>query len=473
MSAAAGPSSGEPRGRIAIIDDEPEGLRSLSRALERVGFEVLPFGDGSEFLARHEGLGELDAVVTDLRMPGADGMQVLRTVKERSSAIPVLLITAYGSVENAVEAMKSGADDYMLKPVDLAELRKRVENAVARRQLERENEFLRRRLDEKFGFGSILGNAPAMRALFDQLRLVAPTHASVLLVGESGTGKELVANALHQNSPRRERRFLPLNCGAISPGILESELFGHERGAFTGAVQRSIGKLELAHRGTLFLDEIGEIPQDLQVKLLRVLEEREFMRVGGQETVRIDVRLIAATNTDLERAVEAGKFRKDLYYRLKVVTLRLPPLRERREDIALLSDHFLRRFAAEHNKPLRGLSPAALQRLVEARWEGNVRELRNTIESAVVLSTREIIEPGDLPAELARSTAAGADDPAGWANLPLAEIERRAILSALDAAGGNRSRAARELQIGLRTLQRKLKEYHLTEAPLSERDGVA
>jgi DNA-binding NtrC family response regulator len=317
-----------------------------------------------------------------------DGLEVLEQAKQVDPGIAVLVITGFGSVESAVDAMKQGADDYLQKPVNLVELRKRVAAAVEKRRLAQEVARLKERLREKFSFGQIIGVSPAMQGVLHQLSLVAPTRSGVLIVGESGTGKELIANALHQNSPRKEERFLPINCAAIPADLLESELFGHERGAFTGAMQRKAGKFELADRGTLFLDEIGEMPGPLQAKLLRVLEERSFMRVGGTETIRVDVRIIAATNSDLEERVAAGRFRSDLYYRLKVITIDIPPLRERVEDIPLFAHRFLETFKLENERPELTLAPEAIDVLTRCRWEGNVREIRNLIESLVVLSSR-------------------------------------------------------------------------------------
>jgi DNA-binding NtrC family response regulator len=383
----------------------------------------------------------------------------------------VLMITGHGSVESAVDAMKRGADDYLTKPVDLFELRKRASTIVEKRLLSRKVVELESRLGEKFG--KLIGKSRAMEALFRQMEMVAPTRSNVLIVGESGTGKELVANALHENSPRKDARFLPINCAAIPAEILESELFGHERGSFTGATGRKIGKFELADKGTLFLDEIGELPLDMQVKLLRVLETREFMRVGGTETIRVDIRLVAATNSDLEAAVLKGGFRSDLYYRLKVVTLRIPPLRERREDIPLLVNHFFATFLKENDRDGMRIAPEAMRALVAARWEGNVREVRNQVESLVVLTPSNEIRLEDLPPEIrglapstepqaaAHPAAAGSDalEPGSTAGLTMDEIERRAIEDALARTGGNRTQAAEMLGIGLRTLQRKLKEY--------------
>ena len=354
-------------------------------------------------------------VITDFMMPGMDGMEVLREIKGIDPTLGVLLVTGHGTVESAVEAMKAGADDFVQKPVNTAELRKRVEAAIQKRSLLREVEELRGRLDEKYRLGNILGKSKAMKQLFDQIQLVAPTRSSVLITGESGTGKELIANAIHQNSPRRSERFLPVNCAAIPSEILESEMFGHEKGSFTGAVGRKIGKFELADRGTLFLDEVGEIPPDIQVKLLRVLEDRSYMRVGGSETLTADVRIIAATNASLEQRVAQGRFRPDLYYRLKVVTLHIPPLRERREDIPLLVKHFLDQFKRENGREDLSLSPAVLRCLINARWEGNVRELRNLMESLVVMAVRPVLEVWDLP-ELYRQAGAAEPEPIAGAD---------------------------------------------------------
>jgi DNA-binding NtrC family response regulator len=406
-----------------------------------------------------------------------DGFGVLGAVREIDPDVGVLMITGHGSVESAVDAMKQGADDYLTKPVDLYVLRNRAKAIVEKRQLARRVDELESRLGEKFS--KLIGRSKAMEALFRQMELVAPTRSNVLIIGESGTGKELVANALHEHSPRREHRFLPINCAAIPAEILESELFGHERGSFTGATGRKVGKFELADRGTLFLDEIGELPLEMQVKLLRVLEQREFMRVGGTETIRVDIRLIAATNQELEEMVNQGKFRADLYYRLKVVTLRIPPLRERRDDIPLLANHFLQTIARENGRNEMRFSADAMRALVAAPWEGHVRELRNTIESLVILIARDEITASDLPSEylggagLQPSGAPRAPDGPGFAappsgppgplppGLTMEEIERRAILDALERTGGNRTQAAEMLGIGLRTLQRKLKEYRL------------
>jgi DNA-binding NtrC family response regulator len=456
---------------IIVIEDDDANRRSLVRALTREGYDVTAFAAADPALAHLRSNRDVCLIVTDLMLPGTDGFGVLEGAREISPRIGLLMITGHGSVESAVEAMKRGADDYLTKPVNLAELRQRVSAILEKCRLTARVEDLEKRLGEKFG--KLIGRSKAMEALFRQMDLVAPARSNVLIIGESGTGKELVANALHEHSSRAEGRFLPINCAAIPAEILESELFGHERGAFTGAHTRKVGKFELANDGTLFLDEIGELPLEVQVKLLRVLEQREFMRVGGTETISVDIRLIAATNQDLEALVERNRFRSDLYYRLKVVTLKIPPLRERREDIPLLANHFLASFAEENGRPGMRFSQEAMRLIVNTRWEGNVRELRNLVESLVVLAPDNEVRPENLPPEYCEpeaesqevpdsdSVATGSDekpfDVGG--EMTMEEIERRAILSALDKTGGNRTQAAELLGIGLRTLQRKLKEY--------------
>jgi DNA-binding NtrC family response regulator len=463
---------------VVVIEDEAANRESYERALSKIGYRVAAFAEAESAFRHLRGHRDVVLVITDLMMPGIDGFGVLAVAREIDPDVGILMITGHGSVESAVDAMKRGADDYLTKPVDLFELRKRASAIVEKRLLSRRVVELESRLGEKFG--KLISRSKPMEALFRQMEMVAPTRSNVLIVGESGTGKELVANALHENSPRKDARFLPINCAAIPSEILESELFGHERGSFTGATGRKIGKFELADKGTLFLDEIGELPLEMQVKLLRVLETREFMRVGGTETIKVDIRLVAATNSDLEAAVERGAFRNDLYYRLKVVTLRIPPLRERREDIPLLANHFLTIFAKENDRDGLKFAPDAMRAIVNARWEGNVRELRNLVESLVVLTPTTEIRLADLPEELSRfeavefipSTQETAvttpTSPAGRSSLTMDEIERRAILDALDRTGGNRTQAAEMLGIGLRTLQRKLKEYRLAGYAESE-----
>jgi DNA-binding NtrC family response regulator len=457
------PMTATDRPLVLVIDDETGSRESMAIAIEKAGYAVRTFDDAKQALTFLEENDGVRLAICDLRMPGMDGIAFLNEVRERRYDLRLVLVTGYGSIESAVEAMRVGADDYLTKPVDLYELRQRVNNLIEKEQLKEEVSNLREMLDKRYGFESIIGRSAPMEKLFEQMKLVAPTRSSVLIVGDSGTGKELVANALHRASPRRNERFLAINCGAIPSDILESELFGHERGAFTGAVARKIGKFELVHRGSLFLDEISELYPELQVKLLRVLEERQVMRVGGSELIEVDFRLIAATNRDLEKEVTDGRFREDLYYRLKVVTLRIPPLRERPGDIPPLLEHFLTQFCQEHGKAPKALSAEALELLTRYSWPGNVRELKNVMESAVVFHQDGEITPSDLPAEIRQSStlSTGGTPVQSVVGEPrsMADIERQAILETLGRTGGHRARAADILGIGLRTLQRKLKEY--------------
>jgi DNA-binding NtrC family response regulator len=445
---------------VFVVDDDRGGRESLARALRKAGHEVEAFTDGREALERMESGTLPDIVLTDVRMPDVDGLSLLRRVKERSPDLPVILITGYGSIAGSFEAGRLGADLYLEKPLDIHEVRRRVAELVELRRGPTSAGSAEELLP------GLIGRSPEMARLVEQLRLVAPTQATVLVLGESGTGKELVARALHELSDRRERTFLPLNCAAIPGHLLESELFGHERGAFTGAIARQPGKFELVGDGTLFLDEIGELAADLQAKLLRVLEDRRFMRVGGSQSLAFEARLVAASNRDLEDMVSAGHFRDDLYYRLKVVNLIVPPLRERAGDARLLAESFLRRFADYYGKGVMRFDPLALEALESARWEGNVRELRNLVESLVVLShggatlRLEDLPPAYRAPAAAPPTGVGSEAEAEPATpRTMDEIERDAILEALEASGGNRERTARRLGIGLRTLQRKIKEY--------------
>ena len=450
---------------VAVIDDETGSRESMAIAVEKAGLPVKTFDDAGLALDYIRGEPSIALAVCDLRMPGMDGIEFLKRVRENELDIGVMLVTGFGSIESAVEAMQVGADDYLTKPVDLYELRRRVMNLLENRQLREEVSNLRQMLDKSYGFDSIVGRSAQMEQLFDRLRQVAPTRSSVLITGESGTGKELVAKALHQSSPRHQERFLAINCGAIPSDILESELFGHEKGAFTGAVARKIGKFELADKGTLFLDEISELYPELQVKLLRVLEERQVMRVGGGEMIDLDFRLVAATNRDLEKEVEEGRFREDLYYRLKVVTLEIPPLRERLADLPLLAEHFLQELSERDDRPQLQLSPEALVALARHPWPGNVRQLRNLLESVAVFHPGGEIGVEDLPAEFQGRSQAATGGVATPVQPPfgrprtMAEIERQAILETLELTNGKRTEAAKILGIGLRTLQRKLKEY--------------
>ena len=417
-------------------------------------------------------LGErpVDVMLSDVRMPGMDGLGLLREARRLHPDLVVIMLTAYGSVETAVEAMKVGAADFLTKPVNLDHLDITISKAVRQRALESENRALKSRLDSKFGLENIVGSSPAMERLFDIVRQAAPTQATVLIEGASGTGKELVAQAIHRLSARAAGPFVAVHCAALSSSLLESELFGHEKGAFTGAVVQRKGRFEMAHGGTLFLDEISEIEPSVQVKLLRVLEERRFERVGGVDTVEVDIRIVAATNRDLRKYVEEGKFREDLFYRLDVVEIKMPPLKERGGDIALLCNRFMKEFAEVNARPVSRIAPEAAAILQAYSWPGNVRELRNTIEKMVVLARGDTLAAEDVPANIrdeARlngvSGVSAAPAPAPAADFAptesLAEVEKRKILAALDAAGGNRSKAAIALGISRRTLHRKLNEW--------------
>jgi len=445
------------RGTVLIIDDEQHLAESFAEALERSGCETITATNGKAGLAvldRHA----VDLVFTDLVMNPIGGMDVLRAVKQASPDTEVVMVTGHGSVKNAVEAMQEGAFSYLLKPVHVGELRAVAKEALEKVRLKQDNRELRRQLDERFSYEGIIGNNRRMSEIVETLKYVAPTNATVLIYGESGTGKELVARAIHFNSPRKNRPFVALNCAALSEGILESELFGHEKGAFTGADTQRKGRFEYADRGTLFLDEVADLPESTQVKLLRVIEQREIMRVGSNTPINVDVRLVAATNKPLEKLVEEGRFREDLYFRLKVVTVSLPPLRERREDIPLLIDAFVQEFARQHGREIKEMTPGAREILVHQEWPGNVRELRNCIESMVVVSRDPVLDTDDLPSDLA-PVAPRAATVRLAPGMTIRDAEQQLVAETLEATGGNRAEAARMLDIGERTLYRKLKEY--------------
>jgi DNA-binding NtrC family response regulator len=450
----------ENKGKVVLIEDNDSNREAISLALEKVGFSVISFALGEpavKYLS--ESLGPT-VVVSDIRLPDLSGIDLLKKIKGVKPDFGVILITGYGSIEDAVEAMKLGADDYLTKPLDLYKLRKQVESIANRLSLAEEVENLKNRLDKRYGIESIIGNSPAMEKIFEQVKLVAPTNGTVMITGESGTGKEMIANSIHQLSPRKHKRFLPLNCAAIPTTILESELFGYEKGAFTGAAQRRAGKFEVADQGSIFLDEISEISPDVQVKLLRILEGMEFMRVGGTELIKVDTRVITATNKNLKKMVEEGKFREDLYYRLKVIEIHLPSLRERKEDIPLLVDHFIKQFSAEQNRKPPLITAEVMNCLVNNIWKGNVRELKNMLQSVIILHKDDIIEMEHLQPEYAHQEISEAvQSKTSTANKSLGEIEKAAILDVLNSTQGNRTKAAKVLGIGLRTLQRKLKEY--------------
>jgi DNA-binding NtrC family response regulator len=381
---------------IVVADDEKNIREGLAEALSLDGYRALPAADGEEALALVESA-DADLVITDLRMPKLGGTDVLNHVVSRYPGLPVIVLTGHGTIEDAVVAMRAGAFDFLTKPVNLDHLSLLVKRALESRELARKNRELEAEVEAQRRSSSIIGKSAEMKKVFDLVRRVAPTRASVLVTGDSGVGKELVADAIHNLSPRRDGPLVKVHCAALAESLLESELFGHEKGAFTGAQARKRGRFELADKGTLFLDEIGEINQNVQIKILRVLQERKFERVGGEETVEVDVRIVAATNKDLKEEIRKGTFREDLYYRLNVVNIRVPPLRERRDDIPLLAMAFLREFAEENGKKLEGFDPKARQALYAYPWPGNVRELRNSVESAVVMASSGLVELDDLP----------------------------------------------------------------------------
>jgi two-component system response regulator HydG len=452
--------------RVLVVDDDEPHAEAVAESLKRVGYECVVATSGREGLRQIEEQ-SFDIIITDLIMEGVGGLEILAKAKSELPDAEVVILTGHGTIKTAVTAMQAGAMHYLTKPLDIGELRAVVEKASQTLRLARSNIELQKQLNEKFGFEGVIGNSPAMHAAVARLRQIAPTSASVLISGESGTGKELVAKALHNNSPRRYKPFVALNCAALSDNILESELFGHIKGAFTGADRERKGWFEHSNGGTLFLDEVGDIPLGTQVKLLRAIENGEIVRVGTNEPIKVNVRLISATNRELTEAIAAGTFRNDLYHRLKVVSIKLPPLRERREDIDLLIDHFLKEFTASHGKKIGSVTLAARKVLRQYPWPGNVRELRNVVESMIVVDSDGTLDLDDLTEDLqAASTSAPAAARSSGADFligkPLDEVERYYITENLKLTGGNREEAARVLGIGERTLYRKLKEYGAT-----------
>ncbi len=449
-------------GTILIVDDEKHTREGLRQSLEEE-FDVYTAGNADEALNVLNS-DQIDLVLTDLRLGGEDGMTLIERILQRPRPPVCILMTAYGSIATAVEAMKRGAYDFVTKPVNIDELGIKISRAIKGQQTEQENLHLKLQVDKRFGLENIIGESKAMHDIFDTVRQVAPSRATVLILGESGTGKELIAHAIHNLSNRNKTRFVAFNCAAFSPQLIESELFGHERGAFTGAVERRIGRFEQAAGGTLFLDEIAEIDSNVQVKLLRALDPGVFERVGGNQSIRADVRLIAATNRDLASVVREGKFREDLYYRLNVVQIRVPSLRERKEDIPLLANAFLKEVCERDGKAFRPLSPEAMDCLLQYDWPGNVRELKGAIDSGMTLSTGQQIAPRDLPlavrgqAESPVLREAGSQD-----HVNLQENERRLIIRALEECDGNRTEAAKKLGISRRTLHRRIRELQLPD----------
>jgi DNA-binding NtrC family response regulator len=444
------------KAKILVVDDEAAARTALADLLKAEGYSVETAGDGFKALGRISTF-EPDLVLTDFNMPGMDGVELMTKLKEQNAELPVVLMTAFGAVETAVSAMRNGAADYLLKPLNMDELLIVLERALERVRLRRETSELRSRLDERYSFENIVGSSQEMQQVFKSVAQIAPSRATILISGESGTGKELVAAAIHHRSPRASGPFVRLHCAALAETLLESELFGHERGAYTGADRKREGRFEQANGGTLFLDEIAEISLGTQVKLLRVLQEREFERVGGNQTLHVDVRVIAATNRDLKEMVAAGRFREDLFYRLNVINLRLPSLNERVSDIPALAMHFLKRYARENEKAVKTISDAALALLVAHHWPGNVRELENVIERAVVIAEGEAIEPHHLPPEFAVSTRRGAIPVIPGATMD--ELERYAITKTLESVAGSTSKAAEILGISVRKIQYKVQEY--------------
>ena len=443
---------------ILLIDDEAIALTNLTHVLKREGYAVTACKDGESGLAALQ-KADFDLVLTDLKMPGIDGMEVLRAVRARHADVPVIMITGHASLDSAVEAMKAGAYHYLAKPFRLAEAREVVRGALELRRVKRENRDLRLRIEQLQNPHTLITQDLGMQRLLETARQIASSDSSVVIHGESGTGKELLARYLHQNSRRAQGPFVAFNCGALSEDLAASELFGFEKGAFTGAQARKLGLFEAANGGTLFLDEVAELPPSVQVKLLRVLQEREVLRVGAVEPVKIDVRVLAASNRDLREAVEAGRLRNDLYFRLNVVTLSLPPLRERRDDIPLLAYFLLRKFAVTMDRPVEDISPEAMQRLTEYDYPGNVRELSNFIERGVALAQGTTLDVEHLPQHLGKLTVRVFAPELAAAPATLEAQEKAHILQALKLAGGNRSEAARMLGIDRVSLWRKLKKY--------------
>lgn len=446
------------KGRILIIEDEEKLRRVLELHLRSAGYEVEIASSAEEGwkLADRASL-----ILTDLRLPGMDGLELIARIRRQNTRVPIIVMTAYGTVETAVQAMKQGAEDFLLKPFSLDHLTTVIEKALERRALEDENLQLREELGRRYDFRNIIGRSPAMQEIFATIQRVAPTRATVLLCGESGTGKDLIARAIHYHSPRRDRPFVKINCSALPENLMEAELFGFEKGAFTGAIASKPGKFEQADTGTVFLDEIGDVPPSIQVKLLRVLQEREFERLGSNKTRQIDVRVIAATNQDLRAALEQGTFREDLYYRLNVVPLNLPPLRERREDIPFLAEHFVRKLAPALGSPVREITEAAIQKLMSYHWPGNVRELENVIERSLVLCSGTVLDADDIKldtAPRARPPQEGYFLPEG---MTLEEFEQAIIREALRRAGGNKSQAARMLGLTRNALRYRLSQMGL------------
>jgi two-component system response regulator AtoC len=445
--------------KILIVDDEVDALELMEELFYSKDYSPLTATNGIEALAKIRDE-EPDIVITDIRMPEMDGMELLELISKQYPYIPVIMVTAHGTIETAVEAMKMGAKDYILKPLRFDEILTKVETIAQLKSLEKENEYLRSKLVSRFDFKNIIGKSDKINELFNLIMDVAPTNTTVLIQGENGTGKELIANAIHFNSPNAKKPFIKLNCGVLAETLLESELFGHVKGSFTGAIKNKVGRFEMANGGTLFLDEIGDITPKMQVKLLRVLQEGEFERVGGTETIKVDVRIIAATNKNLDEEINAGKFRQDLFYRLNVIPLKVPPLRERKEDIILLVNHFLDRFNKIHRKKIEKVENDALRLLEDYEWPGNIRELENYMERAVVLNKSEVISINDFPEPIfqTQKTFVEYHEEDGLMHA-VEEYEKQLILSELKKYNGNKAKTANRLKIHRSTFMSKLKKY--------------
>jgi two-component system response regulator HydG len=450
---------------ILVVDDDSSHLAVLQTIIKSWGYDVERTDDGAKAVEKAKER-PFDLILMDVRMAQMSGIEALKLIKEYNPSIPILIMTAYSSVESAVEALKYGAYDYLTKPLDFDVLKLAVERALEHMSLKAENLALKSNLRGNYDLANIIGKSQPMKELIDMLAMVAPSEATALITGESGTGKELIAKSIHYNSGRRGRPLVIVNCAAITETLLESELFGHERGAFTGADRRREGRFMQANKGTIFLDEIGEMSQAMQAKLLRVIQEREIQRVGSEETIQVDVRILAATNRDLQADVSSGKFREDLYYRLNVVTLRVPPLRERQDDIPVLAQYFLEQYSEKNRKRIKGFTPLAMDMFLKYDWPGNVRELENAVERAVILGPGDYMTEKELPLSITKAypLAEDVDWPTRVRKQPqsLDQVEREAVLAALEACGGNKSETARVLGITRKTLHKKLQKYGVT-----------
>lgn len=444
--------------RILVVEDDKNSLSGLLKLLQREGYETSGAISAYEALALME-TQHYDIVLSDMKLPGLGALSLIDEIRKKDTEIPIVIMTAYSSIENAVAAIKRGAEEYLTKPLNIDALKRTLKKIGERQLLLKENEALKVRLEKKNAFQEFIGNTKEMRKMFSTIRDVAPSTATVLICGETGVGKELVAQAVHRLSPQKGGPFTVLHCAALAGGVLESELFGHDKGSFTGALYTRKGRFEMAHQGTLFLDEVSEMSLQVQVKLLRVIETGQFERVGGEVTKEVDVRLLAATNKDLEKEVAEGRFRKDLYYRINVIKIDIPPLRDRRDDIPLLTDYFLIHYAQKNNKNIKGVSPEVMKLLKDYNWPGNVRELENAIERAVVLSKKNVIETEHLPSNLTHSGETTSPYLQLRVGTPLKDVEKEVILKTLELTGGSKTDAAKLLGVSTRKIEYKVKEW--------------